>query len=40
MCDYSLQYTQSRPAVVGDKLIVKCLGPGTFGFACQDDAVG
>jgi hypothetical protein len=37
MCDYSLQYTNSRPAVVGDKLILKCLGPGTFGLACQDD---
>lgn len=33
MCDYSLQQVKSRPAVVGDKLVVTNFGTGTLGFA-------
>lgn len=33
MCDYSLQAFKSRPAQVGDKLIVHNFGAGTTGFA-------
>lgn len=33
MCDYSLTSIQSRPAVVGDKLITTDFAGGTRGFA-------
>ena len=33
MCDYSLQMVKSRPAAVGDKLVVKNFGTGSRGFA-------
>lgn len=33
ICDYSLQHVKSRPAAVGDKLIVHNFGLGTRGFA-------
>ena len=33
MCDFSLTHALSRPAVVGDELIVKNFGLGTNGFA-------
>ena len=33
MCDFSLQHALSRPATVGDELIVKNFGLGTNGFA-------
>lgn len=33
MCDYSLTNVKSRPAAVGDKLIVRNFGTGTRGFA-------
>ncbi len=33
MCDYSLQNAKSRPAAVGDKLVVINFGYGTQGFA-------
>lgn len=36
MCDYSLMHAKSRPAEVGDKLVVKNFGSGTRGFAPQD----
>ena len=36
MCDYSLTNVKSRPAVVGDKLVVRDFGTGTRGFAPQD----
>ena len=32
MCDYSLQAVQSRPAVVGDRLVTHNFGTGTTGF--------
>ena len=32
MCDYSLQSVASRPAKVGDKLVVKNFHLGTAGF--------
>ncbi len=37
MCDYSLQSVKSRPAVVGDKLVVNDFGTGTKGFAAVGD---
>lgn len=33
MCDFSLQAVKSRPAKVGDKLVVHNFGFGTVGFA-------
>jgi hypothetical protein len=33
MCDYSLQSIESRPAKVGDELVVRNFGTGTCGFA-------
>ena len=38
MCDYSLQHVKSRPAAVGDKLVVANFGTGTRGFASPDDS--
>jgi hypothetical protein len=38
MCDYSLQYVQSRPAKVGDKLTTRDFGTCTRGFAAAEDA--
>ena len=35
MCDYSLQAIASRPAAVGDKLVVVNFGTCTVGFAPQ-----
>ncbi len=37
MCDYSLQSVKTRPAVVGDKLVIKGFGTGTRGFASTTD---
>jgi hypothetical protein len=37
MCDYSLESKQSRPAVVGEKLITHNFGCGTSGFASVED---
>ncbi len=37
MCDYSLQFTKSRPAKVGDKLKTHNFGTGTRGFASPED---
>lgn len=37
MCDYSLEHRASRPAVVGDKLIVSSFGSGTQGFSSRED---
>ena len=37
MCDYSLQFAQSRPAKVGDKLTTHNFGTGTHGFATAED---
>ena len=37
MCDYSLQHVKSRPAKVGDKLIVRDFGLGTRGFSAPED---
>lgn len=37
MCDYSLQQVKSRPAAVGDKLVVTNFGTGTRGFAPAGD---
>ena len=37
MCDYSLESRQSRPAVVGEKLVTYDFGCGTRGFASVDD---
>jgi len=37
MCDYSLMHVKSRPAAVGDKLVVTDFGTGTKGFASPDD---
>lgn len=38
MCDYSLMHAKSRPAEVGDKLVVKNFGTGTRGFKPQDSS--
>jgi hypothetical protein len=40
MCDYSLMHVKSRPAAVGDKLVVSDFNSGTKGFAPQADSVG
>jgi len=37
MCDYSLHHVKSRPAQVGDMLIVRDFGWGTRGFAASED---
>ena len=37
MCDYSLHAVKSRPARVGDKLIVRDFGTGTRGFSASED---
>ena len=38
MCDYSLHHVQSRPAVVGDRLITGTFdNTSTAGFAAADD---
>ena len=37
MCDYSLEYVQSRPAKVGEKLRIQRFNLGTRGFASPDD---
>ena len=37
MCDFSLHTLKSRPAKVGDKLIIHNFGTGTTGFAAPDD---
>jgi len=37
MCDFSLQSVRSRPAKVGDKLVMCDFGTGTRGFAAADD---
>jgi hypothetical protein len=37
MCDYSLYYASTRPAVVGDKLKVHSFGT-TTAFAAEDDS--
>jgi hypothetical protein len=37
MCDYSLQSVKSRPAAVGDKLVVKNFGTGTRGFCAASE---
>ena len=38
MCDYSLQHTMSRPAMVGDKLTTHNFGTGTRGFAASENS--
>jgi len=38
MCDFSLQHVKSRPAVVGEKLVVRDFGRRTRGF-CPADQV-
>src|SRR6478672_205949 len=38
MCDYSLSAVKTRPAAVGDKLVVQDFGTGTRGFADRADA--
>ena len=38
MCDYSLHSVRSRPAEIGDKLVMKDFGTGTRGFASVTDA--
>jgi hypothetical protein len=37
MCDYSLQSVKSRPAAVGDKLVITNFGTGTKGFGAIGD---
>jgi hypothetical protein len=37
MCDYSLHTIQSRPARVGDVLLIRHFGTGTRGFAALED---
>ena len=37
MCDYSLEYVQSRPAKVGEKLRMQRFNLSTRGFASPDD---
>ncbi len=37
MCDYSLTNVKSRPAQVGDKLVVHSFGTGTKGFRAIED---
>jgi hypothetical protein len=37
MCDYSLMHVKSRPAAVGDKLVVKNFGTGTRGFCDKSE---
>jgi hypothetical protein len=36
-CDFSLQSVRSRPAKVGDKLVTRCFGTRTRGFAAAAD---
>jgi hypothetical protein len=38
LCDFSLQAVASRPAAIGDKLVVKDFGTGTRGFAGTTEA--
>jgi hypothetical protein len=38
MCDYSLEMVASRPAVVGEKLVVTRFKTATTGFAAPGDA--
>ena len=35
MCDYSLEYEESRPAKVGEKLRIQRFNLGTRGFASR-----
>ena len=37
MCDYSLEYVNSRPAKVGDKLFTRRFSSGTTGFSAPED---
>jgi hypothetical protein len=37
MCDYSLQAVKSRPAVVGETLVVTNFGTGSRGFGPAED---
>ena len=37
MCDYSLHAVKSRPARVGDGLLIRHFGTGTRGFAALED---
>ena len=37
MCDYSIQHVASRPAAIGDKLVVKDFGTCTRGFSASED---
>jgi len=37
MCDYSLYFIKSRPAIIGDKLTTCDFGTGTRGFAASED---
>ena len=37
MCDYSLHTVKSRPARVGDVLLIRHFGTGTRGFAALED---
>jgi len=37
MCDYSLHAVKSRPARVGDVLLIRHFGTGTRGFAALED---
>jgi hypothetical protein len=37
MCDYSLHTVRTRPAKVGEKLVVHDFGTGTRGFAAPED---
>ena len=37
MCDYSLHHVKSRPANIGDKLIIRNFNTGTRGFASPND---
>ncbi|HLH97062.1 MAG TPA: hypothetical protein VKW08_18280 [Xanthobacteraceae bacterium] len=38
MCDYSLESIASRPARVGEKLVIRDFGTGTRGFSGSEDA--
>jgi hypothetical protein len=40
MCDFSLQYSKSRPAVVADRLTTHNFGRGTNGFKGADEPIG
>jgi hypothetical protein len=37
MCDYSLHAVKSRPARVGDELLIRNFGTGSLGFAAPED---